>query len=151
MLLALLILAAPCALGAGYFASVVRSHVRRLHQAHGQQERPRCPSPPRSFYHSSLFTLPRTQTYLHPVTSPSDESYQRPGRDMPPLAPKPTLMQLGAPGAYAIGTGPTALRRVQDAGRVAFLRERRGLLGPTPALWTRFSPATGGTVSFSRN
>lgn len=147
MLLALLILAAPCALGAGYLASVIRSHVRRLRQAHRRRQGP----PPRSLCHSSLFTLPRAQTYLHPVTSPSDESHQRPGRDMPPLAPKPTLMQLGAPGAYAIGTGPTALRRVEDAGRVAFLRERRGLLGPTPALWTRFSPATGGTVSFSRN
>ena len=146
MLLALLILAAPCALGAGYLASVIRSHVRRLRQARGLRRRRQGP-PPRSFCHSSLFILPRAQT----VTSLSDESHQRPGRDMPPLAPKPTLMQLGTPGAYAIGTGPTALRHVEDAGRVAFLRERRGLLGPTPALWTRFSPAAGGTVSFSRN
>lgn len=145
-MLALLILAAPCALGAGYLASVIRSHVRRLRQAHGRRQGP----PPRSSCPSSLFTLPRAQTCLHPVTSPSDESHQRPGRDMP-IRPTPALMQLGTPGAYAIDANATALRRVQDAGRVAFLRERRGLLGPTPALWTRFSPATGGTVSFSRN
>jgi hypothetical protein len=147
MLLALLILAAPCALGAGYLASVIRSHVRRLRQA----RRRRQDRPPRSFCHPSLFALLPAQPYLWPVKSFSETPQQRPGRDMPPLAPKPTLMQLGTPGAYAIGTGPTALRRVEDAGRVAFLRERRGLLGPTPALWTRFSPATGGTVSFSRN
>jgi hypothetical protein len=147
MLLALLILAAPCALGAGYLASVIRSHVRRLRQARRRRKN----RPPRSFCHSSLFTLLPAQPYLWPVKSSSETPQQRPGRDMIPLAPKPTLMQLGAPGAYAIGTGPTALRRVQDAGRVAFLRERRGLLGPTPALWTRFSPSTGGTVSLSRN
>jgi hypothetical protein len=70
---------------------------------------------------------------------------------MIPLTPKPALMQMGAHAAYAIDADPGALRRVQDAGRVAFLRERRGLLGPTPALWTRFSPSAGGTVSFSRN